>query len=233
MNNIALIPARSGSQRVPNKNIRTLKGKPLIAYTIEAALESNVYDRIVVITDSKDYEQLAVGLGAFSYGLRPQATSSSSSADIEWLRWVMEYLDSEYDLEMLNLHILRPTSPMRTSHTIRRALTQFSENYDAIDSLRAVEDVKQHPGKMWVKRGILINPLLPFNTEDGTPWHSSQKPALPCVYSQNASLEIVKASVVLGTNTISGHRIMPFFTKGLEGFDINEEIDFQLVQELM
>lgn len=227
---IALIPARAGSKRVKDKNIRPLAGHPLIAYTISAALESGVFDAVVVSTDSQEYADIARHYGAEVPFLRPADLAGSLSPDIEWVEYTLARLSEEgraYDC----FSILRPTSPFRKPETIRRAWTQFSEA-EGIDSLRAVEKCAQHPGKMWVIRGERMSPLLPFSPEE-QPWHSSQYQALPEVYVQNASLEIAWTQVVFETHTIAGHVLAPFLTEGDEGLDINQEEDWWYAEYLV
>ena len=184
---IALIPARSGSKRVADKNIRPLAGHPLIAYTIAAARQSGVFRDVVVSTDSERYAAIARHYGAETPFLRPEEISGDTSPDIEWVDYTLRRLAREgrrYEC----FSILRPTSPFRLPETIRRAWSEFRAE-SGVDSLRAVEKCSQHPGKMWIVRGRRMMPLLPFGPED-RPWHSSQYPSLPVVYVQNASLEI-------------------------------------------
>ena len=116
MKNIALIPARSGSKRVKNKNIKKLDNIPLINYTIQSAISCNLFDRIIVVTDSIEYEKIAIDAGAESLGLRPKDISGSNSPDIEWVKWIFKKLDDQnYDFDTFS--ILRPTSPFRTKNT--------------------------------------------------------------------------------------------------------------------
>jgi CMP-N,N'-diacetyllegionaminic acid synthase len=224
---IALIPARQGSKRIPDKNIKNLNGHPLIAYAIRAAIDSGVFSSVLCSTDSDEYATVAKYYGAEVPFLRPNEISGDKSADIEWVSWVLNRLSSEgrnYDA----FSILRPTNPFRMPETIRRAWELFNCDVNA-DSLRAIEKCKQHPGKMWVIRGKRMLPLLPF-TNDGTPWHSSQYAALPELYAQDASLEISWSRNVFERNTIAGEAIIPFFSNGLEGFDINETEDWMLAE---
>ncbi len=190
---IALIPARSGSKRVPDKNIRPLAGHPLIAYSICAALQSGVFASVVVSTDSEAYARIAREYGAEVPFMRPDEFSGDTSPDIEWVEYTLKRMAEEgrrYDC----FSILRPTSPFRLPETIRRAWAEFCAE-DGVDSLRAVETCGQHPGKMWVIRGRRMLPLLPFGPAE-QPWHSSQYPSLPLVHVQNASLEIAWSRVV-------------------------------------
>jgi N-acylneuraminate cytidylyltransferase len=101
-----------------------------------------------------------------------------------------------------------------------------------VDSLRAVEKCRQHPGKMWVVRGNRMTPLLPLNPAE-QPWHSSQYQALPEVFVQNASLEIAWSRVVTEGRTIAGNVIMPFLAHGYEGLDINEPKDWWYAEHLL
>jgi CMP-N,N'-diacetyllegionaminic acid synthase len=227
---IGLVPARSGSKRVKDKNIRPLGGHPVIAYTIAAALDSGVFETVIVSTDAPHVAEVARHYGAEVPFLRPPEFAGDTSPDIEWVEHVLTRLRDEgraYDC----FSILRPTSPFRQGATIARAWKEFRAE-DGVDSLRAVERCKQHPGKMWVVRGKRMTPLLPLGPPE-QPWHSSQYPSLPLVYVQNASLEIAWSRVVFETRTIAGHVLMPFFTEGLEGFDINDPRDVALAEELV
>jgi len=224
---IALIPARSGSKRIPGKNIRCLGGHPLIAYTIATAIESKVFQEVLVSTDSEQIAAIARHYGAEVPFLRSEEISNDVSPDIEWVDYTLRKLEELgrcYDC----FSLLRPTSPLRTAETIRRAWREFHKE-TGIDSLRAVEKCRQHPGKMWIVRDRRMTPLL----KDGTkqqPWHSSQYQSLPVFYIQNASLEIAWSRVVFEGRTIAGEAVMPFFTEGFEGFDINDPDDWTVAE---
>jgi N-acylneuraminate cytidylyltransferase len=227
---VALIPARSGSKRVPDKNVRKLAGHPLIAYTIAAATQSGVFANVVVSTDSEAYAAVARHYGAEVPFLRPREIAGDRSPDIEWVEHALRRLEADgrsYDC----FSLLRPTSPLRLASTIVRAWNAF-RGEAGVDSLRAVEKCQQHPGKMWVVRGRRMTPLLPFGPAD-QPWHSSQYPSLPEIYVQNASLEIAWTRVVFEDRTIAGNVLMPFLTEGYEGFDVNHPFDWELAEKLI
>jgi N-acylneuraminate cytidylyltransferase len=227
---VALIPARSGSKRVQLKNILPLAGHPLLAYSVAAARETGIFRSVVVSTDSEEIAAIARRYGAEVPFLRPAAMAADHSPDIEWIEHLLVELgrrDRVFDC----FAILRPTSPFRQAATIRRAWSAFLAERGA-DSLRAVEKCAQHPGKMWVIRGKRLLPLLPFGPAE-QPWHSTPYQALPAVYVQNASLEIAWTRVVLEGRTIAGETIVPFLTEGLEGLDINQPEDWELVERLV
>ena len=229
-NIVALIPARSGSKRVVDKNIRPLAGHPLIAYSIAATLQSKIFKTVIVSTDSELYADIARHYGAEVPFLRPAEIAGDTSPDIEWVEYTLNQLrDNGQEYEYYS--ILRPTSPFRLPDTIQRAWQEFKVE-EGVDSLRAVEKCQQHPGKMWVVRGNRMMPLLPMGPA-GQPWHSSQYPSLPEVFVQNASLEIARTKVVFEEKTIAGNVLMPFFTKNFEGFDVNSNYDWNLAEHLV
>jgi CMP-N,N'-diacetyllegionaminic acid synthase len=227
---ICLIPARAGSRRVKNKNIRLLSGHPLVAYTIAAALDSGVFDAVAVSTDSSLIAEVGRHYGAEVPFLRPAELAGERSPDIEWVEHTLGRLRDagrRYDC----FSILRPTSPFRRAETIRRAWQEFRAE-GGVDSLRAVERCQQHPAKMWIVRGRRMVPLLPMGPAE-QPWHSSQYQSLFEVYVQNASLEIAWTRVVFEGRTIAGHVLMPFITDDLDGFDINNQADWRLAEDMV
>src|SRR6185437_8988051 len=162
--------------------------------------------------------------------LRPAEFATSTSPDIEWVDDLLKRLKAEgrtYDC----FSILRPTNPCRTAETTKRAWSEFLAE-DGVDSLRAVERVTQHPGKMWVVRGKRMLPLMPLSPEQ-QPWHSTQMAALPEVWAQNASLEIAWCRVVTDRLNIAGVTVMPFFTDEVEGFDINNQYDWDYAERMV
>ncbi|MGZ4411343.1 MAG: acylneuraminate cytidylyltransferase family protein, partial [Gaiellaceae bacterium] len=181
---IAFVPARAGSERVPHKNIRLLAGHPLIAYAIATARQAGAFERIVVSTDSEEIAAVARWYGAEVPFLRPVEYASSVSPDIEWLRFTLGELDQRYDLFAL----IRATNPFRGPEVVRKGMQQLLATPEA-DSVRAVELVRQHPGKMWLLEGRTMRPLLD-QSELEVAWHAGQLRALPPVYVQNSALEI-------------------------------------------
>jgi N-acylneuraminate cytidylyltransferase len=229
-NIVALIPARAGSKRLPDKNIRPLAGHPLIAYSIAGALQSEIFSSVIVSTDSELYSEIAHHYGAEVPFLRPPEFAGDLSPDIEWVEYTLNRLrqdGGEYDC----FSILRPTNPFRLPETIQRAWRAFLGE-EGVDSLRAIERCKQHPGKMWVIRGKRMMPLFPLSPPE-QPWHSSQYQSLPEVYAQNASLEIAWSRVVFEERTIAGNVLVPFFTRDYEGFDVNSSYDWDLAEHLI
>ena len=224
---VALIPARSGSERVPQKNVRTLARHPLIAYAIATARQAGVFDRVVCSTDSSEIAEVARRYGADVPFLRPAEYATATSPDIEWITQTLERLEERYDL----FAIVRATNPFRGPDTFQRGLEQLLATPEA-DSIRAVELVKQHPGKMWVVEGRTMRPLLDQSHLD-VAWHAGQYQALPEVYVQNSALEIAWTRVVSQTGTREGRVVAPFLTSGYEGFNIDDEEDWERARRLL
>lgn len=225
---IALIPARSGSKRIKDKNIKLLKGHPLIAYTIRSALDSKVFDQVVCVTDSKKYKKIAEKYGAYVPFLRPKKISSEKSPDIEWVNWIMKKISKESYYHIFS--ILRPTNPLRDENVIKKAFKKFISI--KCHSLRAVSPCKQHPYKMWKIKGKYILPV--FDKKNKIPFHSRQYADLPRVFEQNASLEFAWTRILKKKNSsISGTKIVPFFSRNFEGFDINRPEDFKFLKFLI
>ena len=221
----ALIPARSGSRRLPDKNIKKLNGHPLIAHTISQATNSGVFEKVFLCTDSEVYAEAGKKYGAECPHLRSADISGSHSPDIEWVSWAI----GRFSLEQFDaLAILRP---FRTPSDIAKALEKLKQ-FDRADSVRAVSKCSVHPAKMWVSAGDYITPLLPFSTNKN-PWHSQQTASLPEVFFQNASLEIAWTQSIIRTRTIAGDIIIPYFSEGYSGFDINEPDDFSYAEFLI
>jgi CMP-N,N'-diacetyllegionaminic acid synthase len=224
---VALIPARSGSERVRNKNVRPLAGHPLLAYAVSAARDAGVFDRIVCSTDSGKIAEVAQRYGAEVPFLRPSKLATSTSPDIEWITHALEQFDEHYDL----FAIVRATNPFRRGDTLRRGFEQLLATPEA-DSIRAIELVKQHPGKMWIVEGRTMRPLLDQSHLD-VAWHAGQYQALPQIYVQNSALEIAWTRVVSQTGTREGKVVAPFHTEGHEGFNIDDEDDWERARRLL
>jgi CMP-N,N'-diacetyllegionaminic acid synthase len=224
---VALIPARSGSERVREKNIRPLAGHPLLAYAIATARQAGNFDRIVCSTDSGKIAEVAQRYGAEVPFLRPTELATATSPDIEWITHALDQLDEHYDL----FAIVRATNPFRGPDVLRRGFEQLLATPEA-DSIRAVELVKQHPGKMWIVEGKTMRPLLDQEHLD-VAWHAGQYQALPPVYVQNSALEIAWTRVVSQTGTREGKVVAPYFTEGAEGFNIDDEEDWERARHLL
>jgi len=209
---IALIPARSGSKRVPGKNVRELAGHPLLAYTIQVAKDSGLFgEHIYVSSDSDEY--LAI---AEKYGARPlnRIGGGDDESDSAWISQAFYEIHRYWDCSVIERYfILRPTSPFRSKYMLERAcLLSGGLN------LKAVELTKQRPEKMW-RNG---RPFIPGG------YHLEQSSTFEPLFVQNGALEIRQNKHI----PLDGP-IVQFHTEGYEGFDINTEEDWILAEALI
>ena len=139
---IAIIPARGGSKGLPGKNIMDLCGKPMIAYTIEAALESKYIENVIVSTDCKEIEDVAKKFGAKSHFLRPEELALDNSKAIDNYIYTVDRLNNDFDYSIDNFVVLQPTSPLRRASDIDNAIEIFNKkNADSVVSYTK----EQHP----------------------------------------------------------------------------------------
>lgn len=150
----AIIPARSGSKSIKNKNIRKIFGKPLLAHSIEIAKKSKLIQRVFVSSDSKKILNISNKYGAETI-LRPKKISKDNSIDFEYLN---HFINKTKPKGKTLIVILRPTAPIRNLKTIENAIKSFYKSN--FDSLRSVSVAEQSPYKMWVKEKSLLKPLM-------------------------------------------------------------------------
>src|SRR5262245_26915047 len=122
---VGLIPARAGSKRITDKNVRRLAGHPVLGYAVAAAKASGIFDSVIVSTDSECYAAIARHYGAEVPFLRPADFATSTSPDFEWIDHLLHWLrDNGRNYGCFS--ILRPSNPLRQADTIRRAWASFS-----------------------------------------------------------------------------------------------------------
>ena len=128
LNTICVIPARSGSKGIRDKNILNLRGHPLLAWSIEVAKKSNLIERTIVSTDSEEYKEIALSYGAEVPFLRPKELSQDNSTDLEFMKHLLMYLEENENLPKIIVH-LRPTTPVRDYKIVDKAILNFDSNY--------------------------------------------------------------------------------------------------------
>jgi len=226
---LALIPARGGSKGVPKKNIRDLDGKPLIAYSIETAYESDYVDRVVVSTDSEEIADVAREYDAEIPFMRPAELAEDLTPDFpvfeHCLTWFAE--KEGYEPELI-VH-LRPTGPLRTAGEVDDALEMFCSLPEA-DSLRSVEDPPASPYKMWEPDGEYMSPFIDHpEIEDAM---NAPRQTLPTVYQTTPDIGICRRSTVLDQGSILGEKVVPYEIDRTT-VDIDTPADLQFAEFLL
>lgn len=140
MVDIAIIPARAGSKRLPGKNIKTLAGKPLIAWTIEAAIDSDCFDRIIVSTDDQVIGDVAIEYGAEVPFIRPSEYSGDLTSSSQVIEHAVTWLEKHEEINVETITLLQPTSPLRNAQHIRDCFgLMYEKSADGIVSVTPVE----------------------------------------------------------------------------------------------
>jgi CMP-N,N'-diacetyllegionaminic acid synthase len=220
MKNIAIIPARGGSKGIPNKNIIDLCGKPLIQYSIEAALNSQL-DKVVVSSDCENILNIAASLGAATLK-RPAELSTDNSSTLDTVLHLLSCTEEAYD----NVMILQPTSPLRTSQDIDKALKIFSDK-DA-DSLVSVVKVPHNMTPESLMRMNHVGELTHYL--EGERCYRRQDKTV--YYARNgAAIYISKISCI--KDGILNGKIIAYEMPFLRSFDIDEVEDLDLLKKFM
>ena len=227
---LVVIPVRSGSKSIKDKNIRDFCGKPLLVHTMDEIKKSRFlkHMRIIVSTDSPRYKEIAEYNGVEVPFLRPKEISQDDSIDYELFEHALTFLEKEGFVPDIVLH-LRVTQPLRTIDQIDEAIEIFWEQRDKFDSLRSVTKTSQVPYKM---HRIIDGHLVPlFRQVDGIkdPYNTCRQ-YLPEIYQQNASIDIFNPLIVK-QGTISGQNILPFVMED-DNVDIDTEQDWEKAEEM-
>ncbi len=218
-NILCIIPARSGSKGIIDKNIKNYKGKPLFAWSIEQAKQSKYNMRIIVTTDSEKYACIANKYGAETPFLRPINIALDNSLDIDFIRHCVEWLEINEKYKPNIILQLRPTSPERKVEDINKALDIFIKNIDKYDSLRSVIKFSKSPYKMY---NIIDDNLYPLfkSVNNITEPYNNLRQNLPDTYIHNGYIDILNVNI-LKKNTISGDRILPYVMSDDDNIDID------------
>lgn len=221
---LTIIPARGGSKGLPGKNIRDLSGKPLIAWSIDAALKSRYLDKILVSTDSTEIAGVAKQFHAEVPFLRPAhlATDEAKSIDAvsHAIKWLEEHGQS-FDLVM----ILQPTSPLRTTRDIDAAIELFfQKNASAVISVAPCD---HHP--WWTNS-------LP---EDGNmesflrPEALSNRQGLPQYYRLNGAIYLAEITFLMENGSFFSPRTFAYLMPASSSIDIDTHLDFKLADLIL
>ncbi len=223
---IAIIPARSGSKGIPNKNIKLYKGKPLLAHSILQALQSKYITEVYVSTDSQEYKEIALEYGALVPFLRPPQFSEDLSPDIDLFNHFLVHYHENINTIYPDIIVqLRPTYPNRTVELIDNCIEIFINNYDNYDSLRTVIPLNKSPYKMYYidEQNMLIPYLLKY--KDIVEPYNQARQLLPQTYLHNGCIDIIKTDTIITKNLLSGNNIYPFIMDENENNDIDTEED--------
>jgi N-acylneuraminate cytidylyltransferase len=218
---IAIIPARGGSKGVPGKNIRPLKGFPLIAYSIAAAQLSKKIKRIIVSTDSEEIAGICRNYGADIPFLRPAEIAQDISTDLEFMLHAIEWCKrNEHHIPEYWVH-LRPTTPLRDPLKIDEAIDIIINNPDAT-SLRSGHLASESPFK-WFKRDEFGYFRSIIDISNDTANNARQQ--FPDVYIPDGYVDVLKASFIKKAAMMHGDKMMGFISPFCTEVDAIEEFE--------
>ncbi len=229
MHILAVIPARSGSKKVVNKNIRLINGIPLFAYSILHAHHSDLINRIIVSTDSIKYRNIAKKYNAEVPFLRPDNISGDYSTDFEVFKHLLSWLKKNENYVPDILVHLRPTYPYRKAEDIDLMIKMLIEN--DVDAVRSIAPAKENPFKMWLlEENNTIKPLISKVYKINEPYNSPRQ-LLPTPYIQNASIDVLWSKTVLVKGSMTGKKILGYVMN--HNYDIDNESELKEIRKIM
>lgn len=219
---VAIIPARGGSKRLPGKNMMLIAGKPLIGWTIEAAIESGVFSRVVVSTDSWEIAVMAAQFGAEVPFMRPDELTQDDTPSVDVMIHAINELKAKDDSDWTHVACLQPTSPLRTAQNIREAVKQLEEKQaDAIISVCRSEHSPLWSNKL--PESLSLEGFIPQNIQ------KTPSQLLPAYYRLNGALYFCRIQRMMDERTLflnSGAYAYVMSRK--DSIDIDDQVDFDL-----
>ena len=225
---LCIIPARSGSKGLTNKNILNFQGLPMLVWSIKQAQQSNYNKdiRIILSTDSEEYRQIGLKYGAEVPFLRPKEISGDLSTDYECIKHCLDYLEKEDYIPDFIIQ-LRPTYPTRKVEILNNCIKTFIEKRNEYDSLRTVIPFEKSPYKMYRVLDNKLKPLFPVVDSIIEPYNECRQ-KLPDTYLHNGYIDILNTNIVKN-GTISGDNIYPYIMSKNEYHDIDTLKDLELI----
>ena len=218
---LAVIPARSGSKRLFNKNIKDLNGKPLIVWTIQAALKSAYIDKVIVSTDSEEIADISKRFGAEVPFIRPSNLSDDKTDSLSVIKHAVEFYNSQYDIVVL----LQPTSPLRNTQDIDEAFKLLNNNTKAVVSV-----CKTDHSPLW-SNTLSDDYCMQYFIKEDVKGKRSQD--IPQYYRLNGSIYISFILDMINNNGFFGELTKAYIMPKERSVDIDDLFDFQFAEYLL
>jgi CMP-N-acetylneuraminic acid synthetase len=218
---VAIITARGGSKGLPRKNVLDLNGKPLIAHTIDAALASKLFSKVIVTTDDTEIKELSLAYGAEVID-RPHELATDSASSLDVLEHSLLTLKKEVYRHFI---LLQPTSPLRNEIHIKEAWDKYKKL--KASSLISVVEVEHTPFKMLIERDGEVEPL--------TKWEDLTKPRqeLPKAFLPNGAIYISEVDKFLKSKNLFEKPLEMYEMSKKESIDIDTRDDLDLIFQIM
>lgn len=220
---VAVIPARSGSKGVPDKNVRLLGGHPLLAWSIRAALLADSIDRVLVSTDSADYAEIAKSYGAEAPFLRPAELASDTATDLDVMRHLLDWFSeiSERTPELL-VH-LRPTTPLRDPALVDGAIRHLAANPSGT-ALRSVHEMPETAYKCVECDGNFLTTA--FSRQRDLEAANGPRQGYPTTYLPNGYVDVLRSDLISREGRLHGDHVLAFMTPPAAEVDSEEDFNF-------
>ncbi len=225
---LAIIQARGGSKGLPRKNLRLLRGHPLVAYSIASAQAARSITRVVLSTDDPEIADVARAYGAEVPFLRPAELAQDDTPDFPLFEHAIGWLAGHEDYHPRMVVQLRPTTPLRPCGMIDEAV-RILESDPQADCVRGVTVPKQTPYKMWreVADGCVV-PLL--ETDFPEPFNMPRQ-KLPVTYWQTGHIDVIRTTTITHKHSLTGVRVRPIVIDTNYCVDIDTLVDFDLATQ--
>lgn len=220
----AIIPARGGSKGLPGKNIKLLQNKPLIAYTIEAALNCPYIKRCLVTTEDPAIKEVSLKFGAEVIDRPPElATDSALTRDV--VRHVLETLENAEEEIPEDFVLLQPTSPLRNSRHLYDAIYEYLSLRQ--NCLMSVTEAEHHPYKTLIEDNGFIKPLVDARMME------EPRQRLPRAYRPNGAIYIMNSRLFLDVDSFFVAPVATMIMDAISSVDIDTHLDFDYVSFLL
>lgn len=229
-NILGLIPARGGSKGIPRKNIVPLAGRPLLAYTCEAACDSQILSRVILSTDDEEIAEIGRKFGVEAPFLRPQELAQDDTPSLAVARHVIEWLMTHEGWEAEILVLLQPTSPLRQSYHINAALGLLEEtNADTVVSVVPVPHRFSPFAIMELEDGLLRD-----FWKDSLPFDRLRRQNLPVLFARNGpAILATHVKTIRNSESFYGERVIPYHMNEEDSVDIDTTFDIRLAEWLL
>ncbi|MFM6928210.1 MAG: cytidylyltransferase domain-containing protein [Bdellovibrio sp.] len=220
MRTLALILARAGSKRLPGKNIRHLLDKPLLAWSIESALNTSSISKVLVSTDSEEIQQVAMQYGAESPFLRPEKLSSDKATSVDAALHALDYAEENWGA-FDSLILLEPTSPLRKMNDLGNGIQILKENFSDADGVVSLGKIHlENPSYCKQVHGKFIAPI------ELTPTSSEY-------YFPYGVFYLVKTSVLRGQKDFYTDKMMPYYIERWQNYEVDDIYDFHCIEAIL
>lgn len=224
---LALIPARAGSKGLPHKNVLPLLGKPLISWTIDSAIQSELVNMAVVSTDSEKIREISVGAGALVPFLRPVELASDHASSVDVALHAIDFFRQQRNIEFEYLVLLEPTSPIRNAGDIDMVIHKLQSGKSEIDAVVTIGNPDHHPHLLRKTAGNLLLPAFKSESND------ARRQDLQEAYFPFGVAYAIKTDVLQKEKTFYPKRTGWQKINRDQQYEIDDQYDFMCVETIM